>query len=230
MAPGTTLVKLAERHGALVWASPLIGRCGFPEDHPLFAGFLPAFREEICKRLEGHDVLVAIGAPVFTYHAEGHGKYVPDGLKAFQLTEDPDWAASALAGQSMLGSVGAAIKDLLAVPRAAHPAAQRGRAPAPRLRRSGSAHRQLAGADAGGPARAGFHHRGRGAQHARPHAATPAHPAQRNVLHLQPVAAWGMACPQRWALRWASRARRSLPSWAMARPCIPSRGCGARRS
>ena len=29
------LVRLAERHGALVWSSPLIGRAGFPEDHPL---------------------------------------------------------------------------------------------------------------------------------------------------------------------------------------------------
>jgi benzoylformate decarboxylase len=128
-----SLVKLAERHGALVWVSPLIGRCGFPEDHSLFAGFLPAFREEICRRLEGHDVLVSIGAPVFTYHAEGSGKYIPDGLNAFQLTEDPDWAASALAGRSVLGSVGAAINDLLSAPRTRPPAAQRGRLPAPRL-------------------------------------------------------------------------------------------------
>ena len=93
-----SLVRLAERHGALVWASPLIGRCGFPEDHPLFAGHLPAFREEICRRLEGHDLLVALGAPVFTYHAEGQGAYVPAGLTVFQVTEDPDWAACALAG------------------------------------------------------------------------------------------------------------------------------------
>lgn len=128
------LVRLAERHGALVWMSPLIGRCGFPEDHPLFAGFLPAFREEICARLEPHDVLVAIGAPVFMYHAEGHGRYVPDGLKVFQLTEDPDWAASALAGQSILGSVGSAIADLLSIPRSSPAAAQRGRESVSRLK------------------------------------------------------------------------------------------------
>ena len=127
------LVHLAERHGALVWVSPLIGRCGFPEDHPLFAGFLPAFREEICRRLEGHDVLLALGAPVFTYHAEGHGRYVPDGLKVFQLTEDPEWAACALAGESLLGSVGAGIADLLAVPRGRAGALQKGREPAARL-------------------------------------------------------------------------------------------------
>ncbi|MEY2853287.1 MAG: pyruvate decarboxylase or related thiamine pyrophosphate-requiring enzyme [Pseudomonadota bacterium] len=127
------LVALAERHGALVWASPLIGRCGFPEDHALFAGHLPAFREEICRRLEGHDVLVAIGAPVFTYHAEGQGPHVPKGLAVFQVTEDPDWAASAIAGRSILGNVRAALRDLLAVPRKTPPAAQRGRGPAPVL-------------------------------------------------------------------------------------------------
>jgi benzoylformate decarboxylase len=127
------LVRLAELHGALVWASPLIGRCGFPENHPLFAGFLPAFREEICKRLEGHDLLIAIGAPVFTYHAEGHGAYVPAALGVYQLTEDPDWAASAIVGQSIVGSVGAGIKALLAAGRRAAPAVQRGREAAPRL-------------------------------------------------------------------------------------------------
>ena len=125
------LVQLAEKHGALVWASPLIGRCSFPEDHRLFAGYLPAFREEICSRLAGHDLLVAIGAPVFTYHAEGHGPYLPAGLKAFQLTEDPDWAASALAGDSIVGSVGLAVEALLQAPRGAAPgtaAGQRSRA------------------------------------------------------------------------------------------------------
>jgi benzoylformate decarboxylase len=123
------LVKLAERHGALVWVSPLIGRCGFPENHPLFAGFLPAFREEISKRLAGHDLCVALGAPVFTYHAEGTGPYVPEGLTLWQVSEDPDWTAAAIAGTSILGSVGLAIRELLALPGRSQPAIQQGRAP-----------------------------------------------------------------------------------------------------
>ena len=44
-------------------------------------------------------MLVAIGAPMFTYHAEGEGDYVPAGLEVFQVTEDPESAASALAGR-----------------------------------------------------------------------------------------------------------------------------------
>ena len=127
------LVRLAERHGALVWASPLIGRCGFPEDHPLFAGFLPAFREEICARLQTHDLCVAIGAPVFTYHAEGVGDYTPAGLSVWQLTDDPDWAACAITGTAVYTSLAPALRDLLERPGPAAPAVQRGRSPAPRL-------------------------------------------------------------------------------------------------
>ncbi len=127
------LRRLAEMHGALVWVSPLIGRCSFPEDHPLFAGFLPAFREEICSRLEGHDLLVAIGAPVFTYHAEGKGAYLPQDLQVFQVTEDPDCAASAIAGHSMVSSLGPALRELVAAGRTTAAAVQRGREPVLRL-------------------------------------------------------------------------------------------------
>ena len=122
------LVRLAEMHGAPVWASPLIGRATFPEDHRLFAGFLPAFREEIARRLAGHDLLVAVGAPLFTYHAEGSGAYVPSGLAVYQLTEDADWAASAVAGESIVGNVGEAIRQLVAAGRRLPAAQQAGRA------------------------------------------------------------------------------------------------------
>ncbi len=127
------MLRLAEQHGALVWASPLIGRCAFPEDHRLFAGFLPAFREEIHRRLAGHDLLVAIGAPLFTYHAEGQGPYVPEGLEVHQITEDPDWAAAAVAGHSILGSVGDALRELAERGRDTVPAVQSGRKPVARL-------------------------------------------------------------------------------------------------
>ncbi|OXH82636.1 hypothetical protein CA830_36945, partial [Burkholderia multivorans] len=56
-------VRLAERHRARVYVAPMSGRCSFPEDHPLFAGFLPAIREKIVARLDGHDLVFAFGAP-----------------------------------------------------------------------------------------------------------------------------------------------------------------------
>ena len=113
------LLALAERHRARVFVAPMSGRHGFPQDHPLFAGFLPAMRERIVQQLQGHDLVLAVGAAAFTYHVEGHGPHIPEGASLFQLTEDPQTAAWAPLGMSVLGSVRLSILDLLARPAAA---------------------------------------------------------------------------------------------------------------
>src|SRR5213078_1605475 len=87
------VIALAERHQAAVWASPLSSRNSFPEQHPLFAGFLPADREQIVARLEGCDLILVLGAPVFTYHVEGEGPHVPEDAALVQLTDDPSAAS-----------------------------------------------------------------------------------------------------------------------------------------
>lgn len=115
-------VALAERHGARVFVAPMSGRCGFPEDNRLFAGFLPAMRERIVQLLAGHDLVFAIGAPAFTYHVEGQGPHLPDGARLVQLVEDPGVAAWAPLGTSVVASVRSGLQDLLARPaRAARP-------------------------------------------------------------------------------------------------------------
>ena len=81
--------QLAEAHNARVFTAPMSGRGSFPEDHRLFAGFLPAIREKIVHLLQGHDLVFAIGAPAFSYHVEGFGPHLPDGAELFQLTDDP---------------------------------------------------------------------------------------------------------------------------------------------
>ena len=106
-------VALAERHQARVWVAPMSGRCGFPEDHPLFAGFLPAMRERINQRLAGHDLILALGAPAFTYHVEGQGPHVPAGAALCQVTDDPQTAAWAPVGLSVVASLRLALLDLL---------------------------------------------------------------------------------------------------------------------
>lgn len=106
-------VQLAERHNARVYVAPMSGRCSFPEDHPLFSGFLPPMRERIVERLNGHDVIFAIGAPAFTYHIEGAGPHLPDGAALVQLTQDPHVAAWAPSGQSVVGSIRLGLLDLL---------------------------------------------------------------------------------------------------------------------
>jgi benzoylformate decarboxylase len=110
------VVALAERHRARVWASPNSGRNSFPEDHPLFAGFLAADREKIVKSLDGHDLILVLGAPVFTYHVEGFGPHIPDGARLFQLIDDPAIAAWAPVGCAVVTSLKAGIRDLLGGP------------------------------------------------------------------------------------------------------------------
>ncbi|TKC83794.1 benzoylformate decarboxylase [Trinickia terrae] len=133
------IVTLAERHHARVFVAPMSARCSFPEDHRLFAGFLPAMREKIVAALAGHDLIVVLGAPAFTYHVEGDGPHVPDGATLFQLTDDPSVAAWIPAGSSVVGNLRLGIADLLAraapkpreapAPRSARPQAE----PSPRM-------------------------------------------------------------------------------------------------
>jgi benzoylformate decarboxylase len=108
------VVRLAERHNARVWVAPMSGRCSFPEDHPLFAGFLPPIREKLVQLLAGHDLVFALGAAAFTYHVEGFGPHFPPDAALVQLIDDPNVAAWAPAGTSAVGSIRLGVLDLLA--------------------------------------------------------------------------------------------------------------------
>lgn len=128
------VVSLAERHNARVFVAPMTGRCAFPEDHRLFAGFLPAMREKIVELLGGHDLIFVIGAPAFTYHVEGHGPHLPAGATLCQLIDDPAIAAWAPTGTAAVGNIRLGVADLLSrpapttrplpAPRAARPRAE----------------------------------------------------------------------------------------------------------
>lgn len=124
------VVALAERHNAAVWIAPMSGRCGFPQDHRLFMGLLPAMREKIVSLLSGHDLVFALGAAAFTYHVEGHGPHVPPGAQLVQLIEDPGTAAWTPEGTSAVGGVRLGVQDLLA-----RPAPRKRPAPPPRAAR-----------------------------------------------------------------------------------------------
>lgn len=107
------IIALAEGQNAPVWASPLSARNSFPENHRLFAGFLAADRQKIVRDLTGHDVILVLGAPLFTYHVEGTGPHVPPGAKVLHLTEDPSIAAWAPTGTSVVTSLKLGLQDLL---------------------------------------------------------------------------------------------------------------------
>jgi benzoylformate decarboxylase len=127
------VVALAERHHAAVWAAPNSGRNGFPEDHPLFAGFLAADREKIVVSLTGHDLILVLGAPVFTYHVEGFGPHIPQGASLFQLVDDFAVAAWAPVGAAVVTNLKAGVSDLLAGPEPRPRPMPAARSPRPRL-------------------------------------------------------------------------------------------------
>jgi benzoylformate decarboxylase len=123
------VIALAERHRARVWVSPNSGRNSFPENHPLFAGFLAADREKIVASLQGHDLILVLGAPVFTYHVEGFGPHIPEGARLFQLVDDPAVAAWAPVGLAIVTGLKPGIRDLLGGPDPKLRKAPPGRAP-----------------------------------------------------------------------------------------------------
>ncbi|MET8756360.1 benzoylformate decarboxylase [Lentzea sp. NPDC004782] len=113
------VVALAESQKAAVWAAPMSYRCGFPETHPLFAGFLPPVRDKLAETLAEHDVVVVLGAPAFTYHVESPGPVLAPGTRLFQLVDDPAQASWAPTGTSVITSVRQGARDLLALTPAA---------------------------------------------------------------------------------------------------------------
>lgn len=108
------IVTLAEKVEAPVWSSPMSARASFPEDHRLFAGFLPPLRQPLADQLAGHDLVLVLGAPVFTYHVHTGGSYLPEGARLWQLTSDPEYAARAAVGNSIVCSMKLGIQQLTA--------------------------------------------------------------------------------------------------------------------
>jgi len=96
-------IAFAEALGAPVWAAPASERAPFPENHPLYSGGLPFAIGPLSKKLEGHDVALVVGAPVFRYYPYVPGPYLPDGVRLLHISEDPAETARAPVGDSLLG-------------------------------------------------------------------------------------------------------------------------------
>ena len=98
-------VRLAEKCGAHVYTAPYAARETFPENHPQFAGFLPAWRDRIRDMLADHDAILVFGAPVFTYHVEGEGPHWPPHARLGALSDDPAHLSNLPGGCGVLGDV-----------------------------------------------------------------------------------------------------------------------------
>jgi benzoylformate decarboxylase len=107
------MVQVAEKSKAAVWVSPFSSRCSFPERHPQFAGFLHASPGQLSDALREHDLVIVIGAPVFTFHVEGHAPIFDGASTIFQITDDATAAAITPSGTSIIATMKPALTLLL---------------------------------------------------------------------------------------------------------------------
>lgn len=82
------LVELAERLQCPVWQESFAARAGFPQDHALFAGHLPAGRARLRRALHAHDLVLVVGAPVFRQYPYEQGPLVDPGTVLVLVTDD----------------------------------------------------------------------------------------------------------------------------------------------
>jgi benzoylformate decarboxylase len=132
-------VRLAEKLSLPVLVAPSPARCPFPTRHPSYAGLLPASIPAVASHFDGHDLVVAFGAPIFMYHEFADGDYLPAGAELWAVTSDPDEAARAPVGHILIGDPAEAVSRLAGTIAAA------GRPPLP-------AREPLPQADTSGPA------------------------------------------------------------------------------
>jgi benzoylformate decarboxylase len=107
------LVALAERLSCPVWQESFGARAGFPQDHPLFAGHLPADRAGLREALAGHDFVLTVGAPVFRQYPFSPGPLVEDGTRVVVVTDDPTEAHRSPAELAVLAPPAAVCSELV---------------------------------------------------------------------------------------------------------------------
>ncbi len=109
------LVALAETLGAPVYDEGMASRAMFPSSHPLYRGALARLPEAIHGLLSQHDLLVSIGADLFTLSLPGDVESMPEGLAVVHLDTDPwELAKNYPEKVSILGEPKTTLPDLVA--------------------------------------------------------------------------------------------------------------------
>ncbi len=110
------VIELAERHRAAVWTAPFAARNGFPEDHPLYQGFLDPSREGIVRKLSRYDFVLVLGGPLSLYHTEGVGPHLAETTRLVLIADNPVFGSWAPVGDAIVADTKLALRTLLAGP------------------------------------------------------------------------------------------------------------------
>src|SRR5918992_5768957 len=86
----SALVALSERLVAPVFQESFGARAGFPQDHRLYGGVLPADRPRLREKLAPYDTILVVGAPVFRQSPYAPGRFTAPGTKIAVVGDNPD--------------------------------------------------------------------------------------------------------------------------------------------
>jgi benzoylformate decarboxylase len=116
------LTALAERLGCSVFQEPFGGQAGFPQDHPLFAGHVPAGRARVRAMFKPHDLVLVVGTGALRQYPFEPGPLVEPATRIAVITQDPEEAHRSPAELAVLGDPGAICAALAAAvpPREPH--------------------------------------------------------------------------------------------------------------
>jgi benzoylformate decarboxylase len=109
------LAALAEALGAPVYDETVPSRVNFPASHPLYAGPLTRLAAAVHETLSAHDLVVSIGADVFTLSVPGQMEPLPVGMPVVHLDSDPwELGKNYAADVAIQGEPKATLPDLTA--------------------------------------------------------------------------------------------------------------------
>jgi benzoylformate decarboxylase len=106
------LQELAEQLVAPVFQESFGARAGFPQDHRLFAGFLPADRLRLREKLAPYDCILVVGAPVFRQSPYAAGRFTDDEARILVLGEHADEVHRSPAHLAVLAPLAATCREL----------------------------------------------------------------------------------------------------------------------
>src|SRR5262249_47952248 len=84
------LTALAERLSCPVFQEPFGAQAGFPQDHPLFAGHLPARRARLRETLTPHDAVLIIGTGALRQYPYDAGPLFHPDTRVAVVSQDPE--------------------------------------------------------------------------------------------------------------------------------------------
>ncbi len=112
---GAALAALAERLGAPIRGEPMAATAPLPTDHGLWRGPLPPFAATIAPLLAPHDVVLAVGMPVFRLFGYSPGTVLPAGVALVHLDVDAGEVGRVhVPAAGLVGDVAAGLEGLRA--------------------------------------------------------------------------------------------------------------------